>query len=681
MFTDIIKLIETQEYETAETALAPLSNNGDEGISSKANYLLGYIYCQRDNPKRSKQIAKKYLRKNINSNTPYPFAYVLFSQSESDSNVALNYLNQGLARFPKDSRIISEIFKLSLDKTPIIDLIKENGVSDKWVMCQVISHLISSGQWDQIMRFIFRLESNNALDDEEKNHLDLIKAYIHLFNNEPDYTNAQPIFETVIKNDMDNAFAYSHYLGIIYAYIKSNNLPKAIEYFDKIPVSNTIIDLDDVPQPLCIFMSFESIYRIIFDCITSAFADDQPRKSKANVLYVLYLYSSSEIYDSYRYKKSDIGILSRYLKTDFNPKIAVAIYNMRCHFKQFEAAYDIFWEFFKHHLDPEINGAILSEILDNATDMEICQIAHRADVLLGQDEWLSSQVISSLFNNIIEKLSSLKKYSLCRLIANHFSLDDIMKSDCAFECAYAYADEENIRAITLYEKIVKSEPTNSSAINNLGVRYEHNGDLHKALECYERALNLLPTDQTIQNNLARAKKLIYEKAEAEIDAISQAITMDELEAIGYSNDFCRKLSAIQDIDMRDILQRDMRECAIAVVAGQDKMATIMCGSIIEALLILQIKEKGFLKYDISAISNSKKATNYPVSDMGLNELLYVADKESIIDKSNYHLGHYVRDYRNVVHPAKEIRMTQDINHGNVITMWAVLRRLVLDLFP
>ena len=65
---------------------------------------------------------------------------------------------------------------------------------------------------------------------------------------------------------------------------------------------------------------------------------------------------------------------------------------------------------------------------------------------------------------------------------------------------------------------------------------------------------------------------------------------------------------------------------------------------------------------------------------GLYELLFVADKEKLICKSNYHLSHYVRDYRNVVHhPAKEIRIQQNISHENTLIMWSVLKQVVNEL--
>ena len=106
----------------------------------------------------------------------------------------------------------------------------------------------------------------------------------------------------------------------------------------------------------------------------------------------------------------------------------------------------------------------------------------------------------------------------------------------------------------------------------------------------------------------------------------------------------------------------------------------MCGSIIEALLMQKIRECSVDKYDLTEISKKGNAANYPVSDMGLNELLYVANKEQMISKNSYHLGHYIRDYRNIVHPAKEMRMKEEISHETVLTMWSVLKQITADLF-
>ena len=182
------------------------------------------------------------------------------------------------------------------------------------------------------------------------------------------------------------------------------------------------------------------------------------------------------------------------------------------------------------------------------------------------------------------------------------------------------------------------------------------------------------------NNYERLKKAIRQNLAREINGAANSLSLEALEDIGLTLEIHRKILNIQDVEIREILVRDLKECAIAVVAGQDKMATIMCGSIMEALLMQKIRERNIEKYDISPISKSKHATSYPVTDMGLNELLFVAGQEKILDKNSYHLGHYIRDYRNIVHPAKEKRMSEEVNHENFLTMWAVLKRLLEELY-
>ena len=523
MFTSIIKSIEEKEYKLAVDALVPLLDEEDEKVVAIAHYMLGYINTRSDYSARNEYQAKRHLRLNLNSNYPHPYGYVLYAQVEEDPNVALNYLERGLARFPNDTGIISSFLRLSPDKNAVIDLIKEKDINDIGLISEVISQLISTNQWNETIPFIVRLEKETTLSEEEQSYLDLIKAYTCLFAKSPDYYRAEQLFENVICADIDNIFAYSHYLGLIYAELKCGNILKATEFFDRIPINNSITDLDEWAQPLWISISFESLYLTIFDCILSAFAQDTSRKLKAGVLYSLYLYSSSETYGIYRYKKSDVTTLTRFLKTNFNKSVAAAAYHMRCHFKQFEDAYDILWEFLKYYQDPEDSEVFFSEISDNATNPEICRIAQKTIEHLQKDEYTPSQFISSILTILVNRLHEMKQYDLNRELAKKLSLTDILKSGCAFECAYAYGEKEQPRATAIYEALVKNEPNDSSAINNLGVRYEHTGELHKVLDCYERANSIDPTDEIYQNNLARIRKLIYRETEKKVLEISDAI--------------------------------------------------------------------------------------------------------------------------------------------------------------
>lgn len=681
MFTRIHELIKEKKYQEAKETLEPLSTGENAKDAAYAGYLLGYINTCRDNPHAKEYLARRYLRENIQGDYPHPYAYVVYSRLIDDKNVALNHLNKGLERFPKDVRIIAELLSKTPDKDAVITLIKDREIENPWILGRSISHLISTNQWGKIKYYVSMIRKNQDNQPEDLLHLDLVDAYSLMFGDTPEYEAALKILERIISDDTDNILAYSHYLGAIHAAIEIGDIAKATVLFDRLPVNNSIRDFDDGPQSWDIEIVFENVYKKIFDGISKLFTQDSRRKTKAAALYALYLHYPSDMYGICRYKKSDAAALTRYLKIEFNKDVAEALYDMRCYFGQLKEAYDVLWLFLHEYENPEKNSVFFSSILGNADNEQVNQIVALTIKHLANNEFETSDFVQCIFSELVDHLHDLGWHDKIRMIANHLSNAAIIESDCIFECAYAFGKVEDSRATSLYEELVKREPENSSAINNLGVRYQNQGELYRALSCYEKACALSPKDDLYQNNVQNTKDAIQRQRESEIFEMAESISIDSLEDIGYTTDLCKKIQQISDPEMRGIIQRDLMECAISVVAKQDKLATIMCGSIVEALLMQRIIERGFLKYDISAISGSKKASSYPVSEMGLNELLHVADKEKILNKNSYHLGHYIRDYRNIVHPAKEIRMKETVSHENVTTMWSVLCRLVWDLFP
>ena len=199
---------------------------------------------------------------------------------------------------------------------------------------------------------------------------------------------------------------------------------------------------------------------------------------------------------------------------------------------------------------------------------------------------------------------------------------------------------------------------------------------------FEQARSISPSHSRFNNNIQKLHTRIRQELADDINAISERINIEVLEELGYSRDMLMRLHSIHDTEIKDILLRDFRECAIAVVAGQDKLAAIMCGSIAEAVLMYRITEMGVLRYDLNEKKSDPTACGTKIEQMSLSSLLEVAKRLKILDKDrNYHLGHYIRDYRNMVHPAKEIRMKERISHKTVETMWSLLLQLLSDLFP
>jgi len=62
-------------------------------------------------------------------------------------------------------------------------------------------------------------------------------------------------------------------------------------------------------------------------------------------------------------------------------------------------------------------------------------------------------------------------------------------------------------AIYRWEKAVELDPTYAAAYNDLGIAYEHEGDLSKARKAYEKALDLDPNNVQIRQNYELFKEI------------------------------------------------------------------------------------------------------------------------------------------------------------------------------
>jgi type IV pilus assembly protein PilF len=62
-------------------------------------------------------------------------------------------------------------------------------------------------------------------------------------------------------------------------------------------------------------------------------------------------------------------------------------------------------------------------------------------------------------------------------------------------------------AIYRWEKAVELDPTYAAAFNDLAVAYEHEGQLEKARQAYERALALEPNNTQVRQNYELFKEI------------------------------------------------------------------------------------------------------------------------------------------------------------------------------
>ena len=682
MLDEIIELIEKEEYSAAEAALQEYVRSDDAKIQAGAYYLIGYINTCWNNKNRSDSKARRFLLYNLNSEHPHRNAYTLYAKLEEDKNIVEKYLNQGLLKFPNHPQLLYALLVNSHDKACVIARILESGHSDIALLSKAIEVLIAEHKWGKISRFIFRIQSNNTLDEEQTTYLNLLSGFASAFGDRVDYSKAIELFENVEKRDLNNQLGYAYYLGLIYSHIKNNSLDKAIEYFDKLPTNNSIFDLVDGPWYF-ILVEFCEEYKKIFDLLELEFEHDLPRRKKARCLYALYLYNPSVTFGIYRYEEIDIFKLKDFLDDTYNKYVAAALIHMYCHFQKYTEANSIFLLAVENGDDVERFDCYYSDIVDNSTE-EMLQIivAKTIEFMETSDSFDQDLFRETALDDLIEKLHKNGLYTETTQIGEYYSIDELCSCDNAFYFAYAYNEIHSSKGLEIYKKILEKEPDNPYVMNNMGVIFDKKGDYAEALLYFEKAADLSGEELHINNARRLREKIEEQKKKArsqkqkEYREIAKNIKLDYFEQIGYDDSLISKFSSIQDTGIRDILLRDLKECVIAIATGQAKNATIMAGSIIEALLYAKLTEKSITSY---AVPTRSGTTNKALKDMALADLLFVAEQERLITSNSIHLSHYVRDYRNFIHPAKEMRSSDNISQENVLIMWSILKRLINEL--
>ena len=172
------------------------------------------------------------------------------------------------------------------------------------------------------------------------------------------------------------------------------------------------------------------------------------------------------------------------------------------------------------------------------------------------------------------------------------------------------------------------------------------------------------------------ERIEYIEANKEYENISGNINIDYLSSIGYTDELKNKIRKIEDKEIVEILLRDFKECAIAMASKQEKTAIVLSGSMAEALLNYKVQEKGIKNYSLIKDGKERKIK---VKDMGLADLIEVAQKEYIIHQTDYHLTQFLRNYRNLIHPSVELRKTMNIETEEAELIWGILKKIIKDI--
>jgi hypothetical protein len=125
-------------------------------------------------------------------------------------------------------------------------------------------------------------------------------------------------------------------------------------------------------------------------------------------------------------------------------------------------------------------------------------------------------------------------------------------------------------------------------------------------------------------------------------AIAKAESVPEMELLDFG--------FVKDAELRRVLTRDGLELQLVLRAGHWKSAIVLAGGAIEAILIDLLQgEPGAL----TAAKAPKKKSD--ITRWTLNDMIEVALELNAVNSSVANLSHAVREYRDLVHPGREVR--------------------------
>jgi tetratricopeptide (TPR) repeat protein len=153
---------------------------------------------------------------------------------------------------------------------------------------------------------------------------------------------------------------------------------------------------------------------------------------------------------------------------------------------------------------------------------------------------------------------------------------------------------------------------------------------------------------------------------------------------GFNAVLLERLNIVSSVALQAQLRRDMREAVHALVVGSHKSALILCGSISEALLYdrlsgMKAQSLETLKRLRTREGRKVKSSDRDLRTWSLETLLNVASELAIISQTLFYFGHGIRGYRNLVHPAVELRGILEVSEGNASIAWTVVKDLLKAL--
>jgi hypothetical protein len=134
---------------------------------------------------------------------------------------------------------------------------------------------------------------------------------------------------------------------------------------------------------------------------------------------------------------------------------------------------------------------------------------------------------------------------------------------------------------------------------------------------------------------------------------------------------------VQDVAMQEILNRRWAECLVCIRHGAPLSATVMMGGLVEALLLARVNRETNKApiFTARTAPKDKAGKTLLLPEWTLKGYLDVAHELKWVSNSAKDVGVVLRDYRNYIHPNKELTHGVKLNPNDARMFWDVCKNI------
>jgi hypothetical protein len=147
------------------------------------------------------------------------------------------------------------------------------------------------------------------------------------------------------------------------------------------------------------------------------------------------------------------------------------------------------------------------------------------------------------------------------------------------------------------------------------------------------------------------------------------------------------LDFIDDVEYREQLRTDISAAYSAERIGEWKGATVIGGSVVEALLLWKLRQQNAAQVNVAVAAAAAAAAQAgfqglqvaQLDSWNLAQYIEIARRMGLVSPNTAAQATLSRDFRNLIHPGKTVRTGQRCNRGTALSALAAIEHVVDDL--